>query len=845
MQELPSLPVSEVIPDLRQVLTERHEAVLEAPPGAGKTTLIPLALLDLPSLAGKKLLMLEPRRVAAKSAASRLAYLLGEPVGKTVGYRMRLERKISSDTRLEVITEGVLNRKLQSDPALTGVGLVIFDEFHERSLDADLGLALCLQSRDIFREDPLKLLVMSATLDGQAVAQLLGDAPVLRSEGRAYPVTSHWHDHTHTTVPLLDVLTQEVGAKTLQAISEQRGNVLVFLPGRTEIERVKRYLQTRLGPEFIVCAMHGSLPLADQQRAIAPPPSGTRKVVLATNIAETSLTIEGIDTVVDSGWQREAKFDSVRGVTRLVTRRISKASAKQRAGRAGRLGPGHCYRLWSEQAHQGFAPHRRADIVEADLSALALQLLAWGIDNPDDLQWLDSPSAGAFTNALANLEMLTAAHKTGSGLWQLTSHGQLLARLSASPRLAHLLVLGAKWGCDEQAARLAGLLQTGQPPTESHVDLSIALAWLTRDGSCPASHRRWRERVLEQAKQWLRQLRQLAIAPSSSSPVGDAVLLAAAYPERIAKALAGSAGEYQLASGRRAQLKGATRLGSVAYLAVAALGGNERNSVDRIFEALVLPETHFDDDLASLVKTHDDTFYDESCDKVRGVSERRLGAIVLSNTPNRRVCPEQAAQTLLLAIKHSELALLPWTPELRQWQARVMLLRRVFNDNADVSWPDVSDSGLLATVDDWLMPALHGQTACKSLPLTALLNNLLPWPLSRELERLAPLRLEVPSGSSVAIDYSSTPPVLAVKLQEMFGVIDTPAIADGRVTLVVHLLSPARRPLQVTQDLAGFWAGSYEAVKKDMKGRYPKHPWPDDPLSAVPTAKTKRALTSS
>ncbi|PIE37987.1 MAG: ATP-dependent helicase HrpB, partial [Gammaproteobacteria bacterium] len=716
MAELPALPVSEVVPKLRQALSDGDEAVLEAPPGAGKTTLVPLTLLDLPALAGQKILLLEPRRVAAKSAAARLAQLLGEPLGKTVGYRMRLERKVSAATRLEVITEGVLSRQLQADPALSGVGLVIFDEFHERSLEADLGLALCLQSRDIFRDQPLKLLVMSATLDGEAVAELLGGAPLIRSKGRAYPVAVHWQASTDTVMPRIDALAEQVGTAVLDVTASHEGNVLVFLPGRAEIQRTYQYLEARLGAGYRLCTMHGSLSLDEQQIAIAPPPVGTRKIVLATNIAETSLTIEGIHTVVDSGWQREAQFDSARGVTRLHTRRISKASATQRAGRAGRLGPGQCYRLWSEQGHHSFAPNARPDILQADLSALALQLLSWGIDDPAELQWLDPPSPGAFNKALASLETLNAAHKQSSGVWALTAHGQLLAQLSAAPRLAHLLVLGARWGCEEQAAQLAALLQQGQPRGGQAVDLSASLASLSGAKTGSEKLGNWRASVLKQARQWLAQLRRLNLATQAHGGISNAILLAATYPERIAKRLDRQSGEYQLASGRRALLKDAGALAEAPFLAVAALGGRERGSTDRIFEALPLPESVFDGVLGYLLNSRDGAVFDASAGKVKGFSERCVGSIVLSATPNVRVKAEQAAQALLAAIKSSSLTLLPWTDQIRQWQARVMLLREVFAGE-DTPWPDVSDEGLLATLEDWLLPALQGKSDCKDLPL--------------------------------------------------------------------------------------------------------------------------------
>lgn len=853
LPSLPELPVSEVLPALQQALVSADAAVLEAPPGAGKTTLVPLVLLDAPWLAQQKILMLEPRRVAARAAAKRMADLLGEPVGQTVGYRMRLERKVSAATRIEVITEGILTRLLQSDPALEGVGLVIFDEFHERSLDADLGLALTLQSRSLFRDDPLKVLVMSATLDGAAVASLLDDAPVIRSQGRQFPVSQHWLSKavSRASVPKMDALIAAVVDKVLQALTEQSGNVLVFLPGQGEIARTQSLLESHHLKAVEIWPMHGALDLAAQQRAIQPPPAGVRKVVLATNIAQTSLTIEGIQAVVDAGLQREARFDPASGVSRLLTRRVSRDAAEQRAGRAGRLGPGHCYRLWTQEQHRTLAQQASPEILSADLSALALQLLAWGVDDPGQLTWLDPPPAGAYAKALLVLAKLGAIEKSRAGVWQLSAHGNSLSQVPASPRLAHLLLTGAYWGEETQAARLAALLMVGvHRSLKNSADLSQALALLSSKSACPALLRGWRERVLQQANRFLAALNALNVAKQvdvGTSAQLEAALLARAYPERIARRLGDDDAvvRYQLSSGRRVAAPRDGNLCRSQWLAVAEVGAGDRTGSERIFTALPLSPALFDAVLADQVKRVDSLQWDAAAGRVRACCERRIGELVLDSQSIQAIASERAVPVMLAMLRDKALSPLPWTDELRQWQARVMLLQQTLGDSGGVVWPDVSDKGLLDHLEHWLAPALDGVqslSALKKIDLRGLLQGLLVWPLPRELERLAPQRLSVPSGSQISIDYLATPPVLAVKLQEMFGCTQTPTVADGRVALQLHLLSPARRPLQITQNLADFWSGSYEAVKKELKGRYPKHPWPDDPLNALPTAKTKRAL---
>jgi len=807
------LPIAEVLDALAAALAEGDEAVLEAPPGAGKTTVVPLALLGCDWLGTQKILMLEPRRMAARAAATRMAELLGEKPGETVGYRVRLETRVSAATRIEVITEGILTRMLQSDPALEGVGLVIFDEFHERSLDSDLGLALALQGRELFRDGaPLKLLVMSATLDGAAVASLLGDAPVLSSAGRQFPVEVHygkpWQPRQSVVEPVVAALRQVMARP-------ETGSVLVFLPGQAEIHRVADALDnhppTPMGSEggVIIAPLYGGLSLEEQQRAIAPAPAGSRKIVLATNIAETSLTIDGITTVVDSGLAREPAYDPGTGMTRLQTRRISQDSATQRMGRAGRLGPGYCYRLWSEEQQTQLVAHGTPEILQADLTPLALQLLAWGVSDPAELHWLDAPPTGPWAQALDLLQRFGAATRTDEGSWRITADGEQMARLPLHPRLAHMLVCAARWDALDSACELA--------------------ARVTERGG----------RAREQAKQFKRLCRDLP--RGSAQSVDEGTLLATAYPDRIAKRRQARGNSYQLSNGRSAALDPADPLCNAQWLVVSELGGRVGQSEDRIYHAVALDPAVFDGQLADLVAAVDEADWDEHAGRFVAHRQRRVGALVLSSEDRKSVSAEIREAAILALVRRRGLDLLPWSDELRQWRARVQLL----HDTLGSPWPDLADAALLSSLEQWLAPYLTGVTTLGDLArldMAAILQALLPWPLPRELDELAPRSIEVPSGSNIRIDYTQAPPVLAVKLQEMFGCESTPCVAGGRVPLLIHLLSPARRPLQVTQDLASFWRNGYESVRKEMKGRYPRHPWPDDPLKALPTAKTKRRL---
>ena len=845
-----NLPVSDVLPALKDALSDASEAVLQAPPGAGKTTLVPLALLNEPWLEGRKIVMLEPRRMAARACATRMARMLGEKLGETVGYSIRLESKTSEKTRIEVITEGILTRRLQADPGLEDVGLVIFDEFHERSLDSDLCLALCLQGRELFRESsPLRLLVMSATLDGDNVSQLLGGAPLITSAGRQHPVQSHFGTAHKIREPLAPAIVQLV----LKALNEQPGSVLVFLPGQREINAVGRDLEKTLKAgahaDVLLAPLYGSLTMDKQQRAIDPAPAGYRKVVLATNVAETSLTIEGINSVVDSGLQREALFDPGTGMTRLATRRISRASAEQRQGRAGRLGPGQCYRLWSEEQHSRLVAHGDAEIQQADLAPLALQLLAWGVSDPVELDWLDSPPLAAWEQSLNVLEKCGALFYSEAAKPQLTPHGVRLAQMPLHPRLAHMLLVGCDIHATETACLLAAALSERNPLSAVGVDIAHTVAVLMGEQRCPSEAQGWFRRIWQQARRFARiasdvhKPRRLSIAVDPADVMG--VLVASAYPDRIARRRDTSDCEYQLSNGRSASLQGDDHLAKQRWLAVADTGGHSGQSSDRIYSATALNPACFDDILSPLLHQQELVDWDNRLERFIAQCRTLCGQIEVSVEPLDIVTEEARSRALLGVVQRKGLQVLPWSKPLQQWRDRVRLMNEVCAAAGDKTWPDLSDQGLLDSLEHWLLPYL-GQVArledFQKLDLKAILHALLPWPLPLELERLAPERMVVPSGSSIAIDYAQRPPVLAVKLQEMFGCEETPTIVGGKVALQVHLLSPAKRPLQVTQDLAGFWRSSYQAVKKEMKGRYPKHPWPDDPLGANATRHTKKRL---
>ncbi|HET7649266.1 MAG TPA: ATP-dependent helicase HrpB [Gammaproteobacteria bacterium] len=825
MPPMDPLPIEPLLPPLRDALDTRGCAVLEAPPGAGKTTRVPLALLDADWLGGRKLVMLEPRRLAARAAASYMAQQLGETAGETVGYRVRMDNRVGPHTRIEVVTEGVLTRMLQSDPSLSGYGAVIFDEFHERSLHADLALALCVEARQALRPD-LRLLVMSATLAGDAVARLLDGAPRLRSGGRSFPVVTK-----HCPPPPGKRLEAAVAQVTGTALAEETGSLLVFLPGAREIRRVAELLDRQLPGDVELVPLYGDLAQAQQDAAIRKPPPGRRKVVLATAIAESSLTIEGVRVVVDSGWSRVPRFDPVSGMTRLVTVRVSRASADQRRGRAGRLEPGVCYRLWSEG--ERLEAHSAPEITQADLASLVLELAQWGAQDASQLAWLNPPPAAALSQARELLQQLGALDQSG----RITAHGRRLVALPLHPRLAHMVVRGAARGAGWLACLIAALVSERDILSGPNVSADAGLRLrLLADESARADDAARVRRVRAIARDIAGQAGVARTDTGSSHDAG--LLLALAYPDRIAQRRPGSGARFLLSNGRGAFLPDSDPLGHAAWLAVAELDGEAREA--RIFLAAELDEAELRQEFAGQIQSRDVLAWDEDRQAVDAAIETRLGALLLERRASDRPDVARVAALLADAIRRKGLGVLPWTPASRNWQARVMFLHR----EAGNDWPAVDDAALAATLDAWLLPYLHGKSRVShlaDLPLQQALAALLDYRQQRLLDELAPTHVTVPTGSRIAIDYTSGEvPVLAVRLQELFGLAETPAIMGGRVPLLLHLLSPARRPVQVTRDLAGFWRSSYRDVRKDLRGRYPKHYWPDDPLQAEPVRGVRR-----
>lgn len=823
------LPIDAILAALRTALASNSSVVLEAPPGAGKTTRVPLALMNDPWLAGRRIVMLEPRRLAARMAATFMAESLGEQAGGTVGYRTRTDTRVGPPTRIEVVTEGILTRMAQRDPDLPGIGLVIFDEFHERSLQGDLGLALCLDIQSALRDD-LKLLVMSATLDSAALAGHMGGAPVVRSEGRAWPVETRYLPD-----PSGDV-SAAVASAVRRALRDDQGSILAFLPGEAEIRRTEAKLQDAdLGPGVRIAPLYGALGKDAQDAAVRPAPTGVRKVVLATAIAETSLTIDGIAVVVDGGRARVPRFDPRSGLTRLETVRVSRAAAEQRRGRAGRLGPGVCYRLWAEAEQAGLVPFEAPEIMQADLAPLALDLARWG-SGPDSLRWLDTPPAAPYQQARDLLKDLDALDAQG----RLTAHGEVLAGLPLHPRLAHMAARGTEWGLGGIACDLAALLDDRDilnlAPGARDADIRRRLDVVAGHGRGEPIHKGALARARETAKRLRRTLK------ADGGAVSDAGrLLALAYPDRVAQRRPGGDPRYVLSGGRGAVLDAADPMASEAFLAVAELGGGGREG--RIYMAAPLERTDIDADFADHLETTETLAWDERAEAVAARCQTKLGALVLDDTPLKDPSPGALTAAMIDGIRRMGLDCLPWTPELAAWRARVALLRRLDGD----AWPDLSDGALMETLEAWLAPYLTGvsrRAHLARIDLAAALHAHLDWNAQRRLDDLAPTHLEVPSGSRYRLDYESGEvPVLAVKLQEMFGATETPTIAGGRVPVLIHLLSPAGRPLQVTQDLAAFWANGYAAVRGEMRGRYPKHPWPDDPLAAPPTRRTRSKMS--
>jgi ATP-dependent helicase HrpB len=830
------LPIAAALPELRRILAAGTGLVLQAPPGAGKTTAVPPALLDEPWVAGRRILMLEPRRLAARAAARRMAALRGEAVGETVGYRIRLDTRVGPRTRIEVLTEGILTRLLQEDPGLADVAAVIFDEAHERSLQGDLGLALCLEARAALRPD-LRLVAMSATLEGERLAGLLG-AAVLRSEGRAFPVETRFLAHEPAGRP-----EEAVAAAVRRALAESAGDLLAFLPGEAEIRRTLSLLQDRVPAQVDLHPLYGSLPAAAQDAAIRPAPAGRRKVVLATSIAETSLTIEGVRGVIDSGLSRVPRFDPARGMTRLATVRVSRAAADQRRGRAGREAPGICWRLWTAEADRGLAPQGRPEILEADLAPLALELAAWGAE-AGALAWLDPPPAAALAQARDLLQSLGALDPAG----RITAHGIAMLTLPLHPRLAHLVLRGAALGLGPLACRLAALLGERDilrrpRGAAAEADLRPRLELLGALGHAAASHglavdRPAAQRVLEAARDLER---RLGIPPArrGGGPGADAagLLLAFGWPDRIARRRPGPEPRYALANGGGAFLPGPEPLAAAEFLVVPELDGERREA--RIFLAAPIERADLETHLGERIATDDVVRWDPREAAVLARRRRQLGALVLDDRPLPDPDPAAVTAAMVAGIRELGLGCLPWSDALRAWRDRVAFAARL---EPAAGWPDLSDAALLAALEEWLAPFLGGlsrRSHLDRLDLDAALGTRLTPEQARALGRLAPTHVAVPSGSRLPIDYAGDRPVLAVRLQEMLGMAETPAVAGGRVKLLLHLLSPARRPLAVTDDLASFWRGPYRQVKAEMRGQYPRHPWPDDPLQAAPTARAK------
>ena len=812
------LPIRQVLPELRTVLESHAAAVLVAPPGAGKTTVVPLELLQAPWVGGGRILVLEPRRLAARAAAARMAAMLGEAVGRTVGFRVRMESKVSEATRIEVVTEGVFTRMILDDAALDGVSAVLFDEFHERSLDADLGLALARDAQRLLRED-LRLLVMSATLDGARVSALLGDAPVVESLGRAHPVETRYLGRNPS-----QRLETEVERAIVRAVADEEGGVLVFLPGAAEIRRVEAALaeRWRSRPELQVHALYGALPPEAQERAVSPAPPDVRKVVLASAIAETSLTLEGVRVVVDSGVSRVPRYDPASGLTRLATVRVSRASADQRRGRAGRTQAGVCYRLWEEAETRALTPFSRPEILDSDLSGFALTLAQWGARSADGLALLDPPPATAFAEARRLLHDLGALDEAGG----LTVHGRRLAQMPAPPRLAHLMVRGAEQGAGRRAAQIAVLL-TERGLGGDSPDLGERLARFGRDGAPRARDAR------AMADQWAR--RAGASRSGDAGDVSDGALLALAYPERIAKGRGGE-GVFNLATGRAVRLDPSDPLAREPWLAVGELGGGGVS--DRVLLAARIGLSEVDQLFADRIVEESRTEM-EPDGRVRARRLRTLGTLVLEERRLEHAPLEALRRALLAEVRRAGLAALPFSRQTMTLRARVGFLAAM---DPDV-WPDLGDPVLLETADAWLGELLEGVSRLSELDPQALHDAVLgrvPYELQRRLDVEAPERLTLPTGTRAEIDYAADGgPAVEARVQELFGMAEHPTIARGRVRLVLMLLSPARRPVQVTRDLPGFWRGSWKAVRTEMRGRYPRHVWPEDPSVAIPTTRAK------
>jgi len=805
-----SLPVAAVLPDLLQALNAAPQVLLNAPTGAGKSTWLPLQILHAGDIKGK-IILLEPRRLAARNVAQRLAELLNEKPGETVGYRMRAETCVGKNTRLEVVTEGILTRMIQRDPELSGVGLVILDEFHERSLQADLALALLLDVQAGLRDD-LKLLIMSATLDNARLQTLLPDAPVIASEGRAFPV-----ERRYLSLPAHQRFDEAVAIATAELLRQEPGSLLLFLPGVGEIQRVQEQLAGRVGTDVALCPLYGALSLADQRKAILPAEKGTRKVVLATNIAETSLTIEGIRLVVDCAQERVARFDPRTGLTRLVTQRVSQASMTQRAGRAGRLEPGICLHLLGKEQAERVAPQGEPEILQSDLCGLLMELLQWGCQDPSQLNWLDKPPEPHLMAARQLLSQLGAYDGK-----QLTPQGQKMAAIGNDPRLAAMLIAATTPDDVATAAKLAAILE--EPPRGGNADLSAAFS---------RNQPNWQQRA--------RALVQRLNSPCGATDAGlIPALLVQGFADRIARRR-GQEGRYQLANGMGAMLDADDALSRHEWLIAPLLLQGSQSPDARILQAQPLDVDALAAACPALLTQSDTIEWDENQGTLKAWRRSRIGQLTVKVQPLAKPSEEELHQAMLNGIRDKGLSVLNWTPEAEQLRLRIQCAARWLPED---EWPAVDDEALLAGLESWLLPhmsGVHSLKALKALNIREAIQGLLPWSLRQRLDSELPTHYTVPTGSRIGLRYDAdNPPVLSVRMQEMFGEAVTPTIAQGRVALVLELLSPAQRPLQITRDLSAFWAGAYREVQKEMKGRYPKHVWPDDPANTAPTRRTKK-----
>ena len=802
-------PVDDIIPDLKAALNSRPSAILVAEPGAGKTTRVPLALLDEAWLKGKKIVMLEPRRLAARAAASRMAQTLNEKLGETVGYTVRLERKVSTATRIEVVTEGILLRRLQQDAELSDIGLVIFDEFHERNLDGDLSLALCLDVQRGLRDD-LKFLIMSATLDTEKLSVFLDDAPILNAKGRMFTVATKYLEKTTRQTLVADSVRA-----IHQALREVKGSLLVFLPGEGEIRRVEQALLGDIPSNADVRPLYGAMSLADQDAAIKPSEPGRRKIVLATTIAETSLTIDGVEAVIDTGFKRSPRFDPASGMTALETVRVSQASAEQRKGRAGRVGPGICYRLWPESEMRALLAHDDPEIRIADLMPLALELAAWG---SQDVPWLEAPPAAAFAQAQDILKQLGATDSAD----KITTHGKSMANLPLHPRLSHMVIAGKALGAGGLATQVAAMISERDGlARDTSADIETRLMHVRG----PA-----RERMNLVAKQ----IKDLAGIKDDRGEIAHGVLLALAYPDRIAQRR-GSLGRFRMASGAGAIVAEHDPLAKADWIAIGLLDGSQIDAKVRLAALITRTEieTHFKE---QIVETSG-VFWDGKANLVSASRSLKLGALVLEERPLTAPEPELVATAMTDGVKAMGLASLPWSEPAKMFRSRINFLGRML---PDTGWPDFSDAALLAGLYHWLKPYLSGMSRkshLERLDMLAILRGMVPHEKLSRLEKLAPARIEVPGGGHYQIDYDvEGDPVLRVRLQEMFGLKSAPQIADGRARLKIELLSPGGKPVAITQSLETFWVNAYPDVRKDLRGRYPKHLWPEDPLTATAVA---------